>query len=166
MAAWILGLGVLIGRVGMVSLCQFVLAAYGAWVALRLSYATSLPFPLLVIIAGLITACIGVLIGLPATSLLPRPSIAKSDVAYYRYCVVVAAVMFVIAAWHVRRKPGRAWASLRQSESSAHAAGVNTTVSRLGGLIATPLLGLVITLVFDSASGSSHGGPFARATSP
>ena len=31
-----LGLGLLIGRVGMVSLCQFVLLAVGAWVALRL----------------------------------------------------------------------------------------------------------------------------------
>ena len=47
-----LGLGLLIGRVGMVSLCQFVLMAVGAWVALRLSYATSLPFPLLVLLAG------------------------------------------------------------------------------------------------------------------
>ena len=47
-----LGLGVLIGRVGMVSLCQFVLAAIGAWVALRLSYATDLPFPLLILIGG------------------------------------------------------------------------------------------------------------------
>ena len=42
-----LGLGLLIGRVGLVSLCQFVLAAIGAWVALRLSFATDLPFPVL-----------------------------------------------------------------------------------------------------------------------
>ena len=42
------------------------------------------------------------------------------------------------------------------------AAGVNTTVSRLGGLIAIPLLGVVITLVF-SASAAQHGvDPFAR----
>ena len=50
-----LGLGLLIGRVGMVSLCQFVLVAIGAWVALRLDYATSLPFPLLLLLAGVIT---------------------------------------------------------------------------------------------------------------
>jgi predicted MFS family arabinose efflux permease len=36
------------------------------------------------------------------------------------------------------------------------AAGVNTTVSRLGGLIATPLLGVVITLVF--ANRAPHPG--------
>ncbi len=41
------------------------------------------------------------------------------------------------------------------------AAGVNTTVSRLGGLIATPLLGVVITLVFASAAPHPDAGPFA-----
>jgi ABC-type branched-subunit amino acid transport system permease subunit len=51
-----LGLGLLIGRAGMVSLCQFLLLAIGAWVALRLDYATSLPFPLLVLSAGVVTA--------------------------------------------------------------------------------------------------------------
>ena len=157
-----LGLGVLIGRVGMVSLCQFVLAGIGAWVALRLSYATDLPFPLLVSSAGLVTAAIGTLIGLPALRLsglylalitlmaagaltillrtaqfpnggggffgnssaggaivaaAPAVDRQESDVAYYRYCVVVASLMFAVAAWHVRRKPGRAWAAMRQSES-------------------------------------------------
>ena len=64
-----LGLGLLIGRVGMVSLCQFALLAVGAWVALRLDYATSIPFPLLLLIAGLVTGVIGTLIGLPALRL-------------------------------------------------------------------------------------------------
>ena len=41
------------------------------------------------------------------------------------------------------------------------AAGVNTTVSRLGGLIATPLLGVAITLVFASAAPHPGAGPFA-----
>ena len=141
-----LGLNLLIGRVGMVSLCQFVLAAVGAWVALRLSYGTSIPFPLLLLIAGIVTGLIGVLIGLPAlrlsglhlalitlmaagaitivlrttqfpngggglfgnsaaggaSSRMPRPSIAQSDTAYYRFCVVVAALMFL------RRRVARA----------------------------------------------------------
>ena len=64
-----LGLGLLIGRVGMVSLCQFVLLAIGAWVSLRLSYALSLPFPVLILAAGAITGAIGMLIGLPALRL-------------------------------------------------------------------------------------------------
>ncbi len=41
------------------------------------------------------------------------------------------------------------------------AAGVNTTVSRLGGLIATPLLGVVITLVFAASAPRPHADPFA-----
>jgi MFS family permease len=41
------------------------------------------------------------------------------------------------------------------------AAGVNTTVSRLGGLIATPILGVVITLVFAAEAQHSGLDPFA-----
>jgi EmrB/QacA subfamily drug resistance transporter len=41
------------------------------------------------------------------------------------------------------------------------AAGVNTTVSRLGGLIATPILGVLITLVFAAQAAHPHAGPFA-----
>jgi EmrB/QacA subfamily drug resistance transporter len=41
------------------------------------------------------------------------------------------------------------------------AAGVNTTVSRLGGLIATPILGVVITLVFSAQADHPNLGPFA-----
>jgi branched-chain amino acid transport system permease protein len=170
-----LGLGLLIGRVGMVSLCQFVLLALGAWVALRLHYATSIPFPFIVLIAGLVTGVIGILIGLPAlrlsglylalitlmaagaitvllrvtqfpnggngffgnsaaggaTSRLPRPAIATADTAYYRYCIVVALIMFGVALAHVRTKPGRAWAAIRHSEATALSAGVNTVLYKL-----------------------------------
>ena len=41
------------------------------------------------------------------------------------------------------------------------AAGVNTTVSRLGGLIATPLIGVAITLVFAAAAPHPGASPFA-----
>jgi branched-chain amino acid transport system permease protein len=170
-----LGLGLLIGRVGMVSLCQFVLLALGAWVALRLHYATSIPFPFIVLIAGVVTGFIGMLIGLPAlrlsglylalitlmaagaitvllrvtqfpnggngffgnsaaggaTSRLPRPAIATADTAYYRYCIVVALIMFGVALAHVRTKPGRAWAAIRHSEATALSAGVNTVLYKL-----------------------------------
>ena len=60
-----------------------------------------------------------------------RPSIATSDVAYYRYVVIVAAIMFVLALVHVAGKPGRAWASIRESEPAALAAGVNTVFYKL-----------------------------------
>ena len=63
------GLGVLYGRVGMISLCQIALLALGTWIGARLSYATAIPFPLLVVVTGLITGAIGVLVGLPARRL-------------------------------------------------------------------------------------------------
>ena len=44
---------------------------------------------------------------------------------------------------------------------SGLAAGVNTTVSRMGGLIATPLLGVVISLVFAAHAGGTGADPFA-----
>jgi branched-chain amino acid transport system permease protein len=64
-----LGAGLLYGRVGMVSLCQIALLAVGGWVTARLGYETSIPFPVLLLIAGVITAVIGTLIGLPALRL-------------------------------------------------------------------------------------------------
>lgn len=193
-----LGLGLLIGRVGMVSLCQFVMMAVGAWVALRLSYATTIPFPFLVLIAGIVTGLVGVLIGLPAlrlsglylalitlmatgaisvmlriaqfpnggdgffgnskaggsTSRLPRPALAEGDTPYYRYCVIVAALMFLLGLWHVRSKAGRAWAAIRQSQVTAVAAGVNTTLYKLWAFaLASFMAGLAGALLAGASGG-------------
>jgi branched-chain amino acid transport system permease protein len=60
-----------------------------------------------------------------------RPSWAHADVAYYRYVVVVSALMFLLALLHVAGKPGRAWASIRESEPAALAAGVNITLYKM-----------------------------------
>ena len=60
-----------------------------------------------------------------------RPSLANADVAYYRYTVVVCAILFLLALLHVAGKPGRAWASIRESEPAAIAAGVNITLYKL-----------------------------------
>ena len=64
-----LALGVLVGRVGLVSLGQVAVLAIGAWVAARLLFATTQPYPLILLEAGLITMVAGVLIGLPALRL-------------------------------------------------------------------------------------------------
>ena len=58
--------GLLYGRVGLVSLGQVASYGIGCWVTMRLAFATTLPFPVLLIIGGLVAAVIGVLIGLPA----------------------------------------------------------------------------------------------------
>jgi len=60
-----------------------------------------------------------------------RPGIAHSDTAYYRYVLVVVAILFLLALIHVASKPGRAWASIRESEPAALSAGVNITLYKL-----------------------------------
>jgi branched-chain amino acid transport system permease protein len=60
-----------------------------------------------------------------------RPEIAVGDTAYYRYVVVVCALAFGLALLNVAGKPGRAWASIRESEPAALAAGVNLTLYKL-----------------------------------
>jgi branched-chain amino acid transport system permease protein len=170
-----LGLGLLVGRVGMVSLGQAAVLALGAWVAARILFATSMPFPLVLLASGLITMVLGTLVGLPALRLsglylalitlmlagaitvvlattnfpngghgflgyngsavhspaIRRPSIATTDPAFFRYAVIVGVLMFLLALAHVRSRPGRAWAAIRQSESAALAAGINTTLYKL-----------------------------------
>ena len=170
-----LGLNLLYGRVGLVSLGQIGLLVVGGWVAARFFFLTSLPFPIVLLIAGVLTGAVGVLIGLPALRLsglhlalitlmfagaisivLPtvnfpnggggflghtesslgglavrRPSIANADDAFFRYTVVVAAVMFLLALLVVSSKTGRAWAAIRQSEPAALAGGVNVTLYKL-----------------------------------
>ncbi len=64
-----LGLNLLVGRVGMVSLGQIALLALASWVAARLFFATGLPFPIVLLLAGVITGVMGTLIGLPALRL-------------------------------------------------------------------------------------------------
>jgi branched-chain amino acid transport system permease protein len=170
-----LGLGVLVGRVGLVSLGQVAVLAIGAWVAARILFATSLPYPVVLLGAGVITMVLGTLIGLPALRLrglylalitlmlagaitvvlattnfpngghgflgyngasvhitpIRRPGIAASDPAYFRYATVVAALMFLLVLVHIRTRPGRAWAAIRQSEAAALAAGINTWLYKL-----------------------------------
>jgi branched-chain amino acid transport system permease protein len=170
-----LALGVLMGRVGLVSLGQIAVLALGAWVAARLLYGTSLPFPIVLLLSGLITMVLGCIVGLPALRVsglylalitlmlagaisvvlaatdfpngaggflghtestlggtsVRRPAIAETDPAYFRYTVVFAGLMFLLALWHVRSKAGRAWEAIRHSEPAALAAGVNMTLYKM-----------------------------------
>jgi branched-chain amino acid transport system permease protein len=190
-----LGLGLLVGRVGMVSLGQGAVLAMGAWVAARLLFATGLPFPVVLLAAGLITMVLGTLVGLPALRMsglylalitlmlagaitvaltainfpngghgftgynaasvhippIRRPSVATTDPAFFRYSVVVAIVMFLLVFVHIRGRPGRAWAAIRQSESAALAAGINTTFYKLWAFaLASFITGVAGALVAGS----------------
>jgi branched-chain amino acid transport system permease protein len=202
-----LGLGLLMGRVGLVSLGQIAVLALGAWVAARILYATSLPFAVVIVICGLVTTVIGMLVCLPAlrvsglslalitlmlagaigivltntnfpngghgftgyadsaftnakTVPIRRPSIAGSDVGFFRYTVIVAVVMFLIAMWHVRAKPGRAWAAIRQSEPSALATGINITLYKLWAIALASFVTGVAGALLASDSGTLYAGQF------
>ena len=58
---------------------------------------------------------------------LRRPSIATTDVTYFRFCVIGAFLLLMVAAALLAAKPGRAWASIRQSEAAALTAGIHVT---------------------------------------
>jgi branched-chain amino acid transport system permease protein len=60
-----------------------------------------------------------------------RPAIATSDQAFFRYSVIAGVLIFLLVLAHIRGRPGRAWAAIRQSESAALAAGINTTLYKL-----------------------------------
>jgi branched-chain amino acid transport system permease protein len=172
------GVGLLYGRLGMVSLGQMALVGVGGWITLRLGHATPLPYPVLLVLSGLGTCLVGVMVGLPALRIsglnlaivtlmfagafsivfhatgfpnggggflglatgsarpvaLARPALGHSDGDYFRYVLVVAALTFGVFAAHLRSRPGRQWAVIRQSEAAAIASGIDTTRSRLHAL--------------------------------
>jgi branched-chain amino acid transport system permease protein len=190
-----LGLGVLVGRVGMISLGQVAVLALGAWVAAKLCLSTALPYPVVLLAAGVITMVMGTLVGLPAlrvsglylalvtlmlagaitivltttnfpnggsgflgyddnyTGTIRRPAIAHSDPAFFRYSLIAALLMFALVLWHLRSKPGRAWAAIRQSEPAALTAGVNVTVYKMWAFA----LASFVTGVAGGLLGSSAG---------
>lgn len=58
---------------------------------------------------------------------LRKPSVATTDVTYFRFVVISTLVLLLIAAVMLASKPGRAWASIRQSEAAALTAGIHVT---------------------------------------
>jgi branched-chain amino acid transport system permease protein len=82
-----------------------------------------------------------------------RPSIAGTDPAYFRFAVVVALVMFALVLVHLRTRPGRAWAAIRQSEPAALAAGINTTFYKLWAFALASFITGVAGAVF---AGQAH----------
>ena len=193
--------GMLYGRVGLVSLGQVAPYGLGTWVAMRLAYATEMPYPVLLIAGGIVAALIGMLIGLPAlrvsglylalvtlmlaaaveivlfqlkfpnggggftgvaedlSSITPlrRPSFAESDDAYFRFAVVVAFILFMLAAAFLANKPGRAWASIQQSEPAALAAGIAVTRYKLIAFALAALMAGVAGGLFAGSVQNSIG---------
>ena len=61
--------------------------------------------------------------------------------------------MFLLGRWHVRGKPGRAWAAIRQSEPAALAAGVNTTLYKLWAFALASFMAGVAGALLAAATG-------------
>jgi len=95
-----------------------------------------------------------------SSSLLPRPDMATGGTAYYRYCVIVAVLMFLVALWHVRSKAGRAWAAIRQSQPTAIAAGVNTTLYKLWAFALASFMAGVAGGLLAAATGGVNANQF------
>jgi branched-chain amino acid transport system permease protein len=68
-----------------------------------------------------------------AVSYMPRPWIAQSDEAYFRYCCAVVALGFLLIHLHERGRPGRAWSLIRKSEAAAMASGIDVTFYKIWG---------------------------------
>jgi branched-chain amino acid transport system permease protein len=60
------GTGLLYGRLGLISLCQYALIGIGGWVTLRVYHAFHPPFELCLLAGGVGAGLVGVLWGLPA----------------------------------------------------------------------------------------------------
>jgi branched-chain amino acid transport system permease protein len=60
------GTAVLYARLGLVSLAQVALVGVGGWVTLRMWHATGLPFEVDMLVAAVVSAVVGMLVGLPA----------------------------------------------------------------------------------------------------
>jgi branched-chain amino acid transport system permease protein len=68
-----------------------------------------------------------------AASYMPRPWIAQTDEAYFRYCCAVVTLGFLLIHLHERGRPGRAWALIRRSEAAAMASGIDVTFYKIWG---------------------------------
>jgi branched-chain amino acid transport system permease protein len=61
---------------------------------------------------------------------LARPAFAVTDEGYFRFVVVVAALLLVVACVHLATRPGRSWALIKRSDVAATSCGVPLTTMK------------------------------------
>ena len=91
-------------------------------------------------------------VGMALFTLATSPSIAQIVPGVVVFALGLSITVAPITSTALKAAP---------PQYSGLAAGVNTTVSRMGGLVATPLLGIVITAVFAAQAGGTGADPFA-----
>lgn len=97
--------------------------------------------------------------------MLPRPGLARSDPAYLVYAVCVLALGLMLVDLHRRSKPGRAWALIRNGETTALAAGVNLLLYKTWAFALAGFLAGVAGAVLAGAVGQLDGRAFAASQS-
>lgn len=107
--AMALSLVVVTGYVGQVSLMQMTFAGLGGFITAKMAYNLGVPFPLSIIIAAIIAAPIGAMLGLPAL----RVRGMSLAVVTLGAAVAIDAIVFQNQAWSgarmERRSPARRW---------------------------------------------------------
>lgn len=94
---------------------------------------------------------LGVAADASARNPLRRPAVAESDAAFFRYAVLVASGMFLVAWLHLRGRPGRAWAALRHDEAGAASTGVDVVRYKLWAIaLASAMTGVAGALLAGS----------------
>lgn len=81
------------------------------------------------------------------------PFMVHSDIGYLRYTIIMVGLCFDLIALHRVTAPGRAWATIRQSEANAMAAGVNVTFYKIWTFALSGLLAGVAGALLSNALG-------------
>jgi len=120
------GLNILTGFTGLISLGQAGFMGVGAYTVAWLSINTGLPFPVTLVLAGLMAAAVGILVGLPSLR-VKGLYLAIATLAFMMYFIIVPlAVLMVLAARNVfRTRIGRAFIAIRDRDISAEILGIN-----------------------------------------
>jgi len=171
LAIAVLGLNLLVGYSGQISLGHGAFFALGAYVSAISIVDLGVPYLLTLPLAGLVCAVAGFLLGLPALRLqglylalvtlgvaIATPQVIKraegltggtqglsvdpvaapswsglaDDQWLYFVTLVVVAAMFVLAAWLVRGRVGRALVAIRDNEIAAKTMGVDLARYKTG----------------------------------
>ena len=100
-----------------------------------------------------------------ARQFMPHPDLAQSDVAYFRYALIVVFLAFVAVILIRRARPGRAWALIRRSETGAVAMGVNIVAYKIVAFAIAGFLAGVSGAMMASNIGQLDGRAFAASDS-
>ncbi len=145
-----LGLMILTGYCGQISLGHAAFLAIGAYTTVILTLHLNAPFIVVVPTAAISGAIVGFIVGLPSGITIPDPSIGpfvlKGDLKWYYFLLVVVTLVTIACVNLMRTQPGRAWMAIRDREIAAEALGIN--------LARYKLLAFMVSSTLASMSGS------------